>query len=125
MSKNHEGDIKQYVVLSEAWYGDANLKTPRPETKPYLKKVENVMFGFYCPDGGTSGEMAMNWYLLGDDKTASACLECWNDAWHTLAQFKDVIDALADVDNEDISPKQFTAILDKCGFVDATPRKRK
>lgn len=124
MSKDHEGDIKQYVLLSEAWYGDANLRPlPHPEIKPYLRKVDNVQFGFYSPDGGTSGEMGMNWYVLEGDKSAVPCLECWDDAWHALFQFKDVLMAMAHFDAQDITPKDFCQILDHCGFVDATPRK--
>lgn len=126
LRSNHDGDIKQYIILSEAWYGEANLRPQlRPDMKPYLRKVDNVEFGFYAPDGGTSGEMGVNWYQLESDGSPVLCLEVFNDAWRALAQFKDVIDALAEVDGQDITPQQFCAILDRCGFVDATPRERK
>lgn len=117
MSKDHEGDIKQYALLSESIY--AHLE--------HADYVDEVMFGFYPPDGGTSGEMGMRWhdlsraYILGD-KHIVPRLEVFCDAWHALAQFKDVIDALAEVDDQDITPKEFCQILDRCGFVDATPR---
>lgn len=126
MSKDHTGHIKQYTILSEAYYAEANLQSaPYPDTKPYLHKVDNVEFGFYFPDGGTSGEMSMNWYRFERGGSLAPCLEVFNDAWHSLAQFRDVLDALAEVDGQDITPHEFCAILDRCGFVDATLRKGK
>ncbi len=115
MGKDHEGDIKQYVLLSEAWYAKSRLGN--------ADYTDDVNFGFYSPDGGTSGEMSVKWYRLQDNKPPSPKLECFSDAWHTLAQFKDVIDAMAEVDGQDITPKEFCQLLGRCGFVDATPRK--
>lgn len=117
MSKDHEGDIKQYILLSEAWYADAVIKN---DTRDF---VDDVNFGFYSPDGGTSGEMSVRWYRIQDNNPPSPKLECFCDAWHTLAQFKDVIDAMAEVDDQDITSKEFCQLLEKCGFVDATPHK--
>ncbi len=118
MSKDHDGDLKQYILVSEAWYADTSL------TGEY---VDEVQFGFYAPEGGTSGEMGMRWHDLSrpyieGDRCIVPRLECYNDAWHALAQFKDVIDMLAEVDDVNISPKDFCHILDQCGFTDATPR---
>ncbi len=122
MGKDHTGNIKQYVLLSEAWYASTSLNND--------DRVDEVMFGFYCPDGGTSGEMGMRWHDLSrsyipGDKCITPRLEVFSDAWHALAQFKDVIDAMAEVDDVDITPKQFCEILDRCGFVDVTPRQEK
>jgi hypothetical protein len=112
MSKNHEGDIKQYTHLAEAWYAKTNLAD--------VDYVDNVTFGFYSPGGGTSGEMGVRWYQIDGPVPK---LECFNDGWHALAQLKDVIDALAELDDEDITPEDFCKLLDRCGFVDDTPRK--
>jgi hypothetical protein len=124
MSKNHEGDVRQYTHLEEAWYAKSSL-----EGRDF---VDEVMFGFYSPDGGTSGEMGMRWINLGtkwrrghEVPHFAPQLQCFSDAWSALAQFKDVIDALAEVDGEDITPGQFCEILDRCGFIDATPRDEK
>lgn len=122
---DHTGDIKQFVLLSEAWYGDANLKPPtRPNPKPYLRHVDSVTFGYYSPDGGTSGEMSVNWYVLEEeDKPPAACLECWDDGWHALSTFKDVLAMLAlFADKRAVTPQMFCALLIDCGFIDATPR---
>ena|SRR5260221_164364 len=113
MGKDHEGDLKQYLLTSEAyypWHYDKDV-------------VDEVMFGFYSPDGGTSGEMAIEWHQLQNGKPPAPQLTCFSDAWHALAQFKDVIDAMAEVDDQDITPKEFCQLLDRCGFVDRTQRK--
>lgn len=118
MSKDHKGDIKQYIHMTEAWFhtsfGDSINE----------KYCDEVMFGFYSPDGGTSGEMGMRWYDLGGSHGVTPRLEVFNDAWHSLAQFKDVIDALAELDNTRITAKEFCALLDRHGFTDKTERER-
>lgn len=112
--KDHGGDAKQYIHLAEAWYKDT---INQPDVK------DEVMFGFYAPGGGSSGEMGMRWYELNENRLVPR-LEVFCDAWHALAQFKDVIDALAELDSSDITPPDFCRLLDGYGFVDNTPRKR-
>jgi hypothetical protein len=114
MSKDHEGDIKQYIHLVEAWYAKTSLEN--------AEYIDEVMFGFYSPDGGTSGEIGVRWYRLGNGGRPVPCLECYDDAWHALAQLKDVIDAMAEFDDRDITPSSFCLLLDQCGFVDNTAR---
>lgn len=128
MSKDHEGDIRQYIHLEEAWYAKSTLAN--------ADYVDDVMFGFYSPSGGTSGEMGVRWYVLGTKwkqlpsgyqqvPHIAPKLEVFSDAWHTLAQLKDVIDKLAEVDGEDITPGAFCQLLESCGFIDNTPRDEK
>ena len=115
--KEHEGAIRAYYHLKEAWYAEANLQG--------REFVDEVMFGFYHPDdgGGTSGEIAMRWISM--EQSAVPQLQCFNDAWHALAQMQDVLDELAHLDDVDISPMEFCQILDVCGFTDVTPREHK
>jgi hypothetical protein len=122
MSKDHEGDIKQYIHTSEAWYASSSLANE--------KYVDEVTFGFYAPGGGTSGEMGVRWYDLSrpyikGERHIAPRLECFSDAWHALWQLKDVLMALAHFDDQDITPEDFCKILDHCGFTDNTPRKDK
>lgn len=105
---------KSYVRLSEAWYYRRELRSP--------DVTDEVSFGYRHSEGGTLGEMAIQWTCLDGGKPA-LCLITYNDAWAALATFKDVIDAMAEVDSERITPRQFCAILDQCGFIDETPRK--
>lgn len=97
-----------------------------------------MIFGYYSPDGGTSGEMAMRWYdlnalpgeldrlfgLAPTIKPPTPRLEVHCDAWHALNTFGDVIAALAKHDGEDITPAQLCALLVSLGFTDRTEETR-
>lgn len=112
--RDHEGDLRQYTFVSEAYYAESAAATRSRDI------VDEVSFGFYSPDGGTSGEMVMEWINLGEqwrngEKViqVSPRLRCFNDAWDALAHLKDVIDALAEVDDQDISPKEFCQLPER------------
>lgn len=86
-----------------AWYG-----------KQLYDQAE-IMFGI---DGGEyHGEMAMRWH---DIKGWVPRLEVFDDAWATLAQLPDVVAALAERDNENVTPEEFMDILKELGFEDVT-----
>lgn len=110
--KDHDSDIRGYHQFSRAWYA----KGLTPGRDP--KVVDEVTFGLFAPDGGTSGEMQMTWEILANRPTPR--LMVWNDAWHTLYEFRDVLAELAKVDGQEISPAEFCALLDRCGFRDLT-----
>ena len=112
MNNDHEGDVRGFYHLSEAWYGPANLIGS--------KYTDEVNFGFFCPDGGTSGEMCMRWTELGGKNVPQ--IQCFNDGWSTLASFTDLIAELGKLDDENITPKKFSALLLRLGFKDLTPR---
>jgi hypothetical protein len=84
--------------------------------------VDEVMFGFYALDGGTTGEMKMQWELLNEQPVPRLCV--FDDAWHALYQLNDVLAKLSNADGENISPKAFCEVLVSCGFVDMTERFR-
>ncbi len=111
--KKHEGNIKAFFHLSKAWYGEANLRNADIK--------DQVMFGYYTPGEGTTGEMSMRWHQLGGELTPR--LDVFNDAWHALSTFTDVIQELGKVDNQHISPDEFCKILLSLGFKDLTPTK--
>lgn len=72
----------------------------------------------YHPDGGTSGEMIMEWVELSNKETPR--LKCFDDSWSALALFKDLIDKMGSVDSMDIQEVEFCKMLDECGFKDLT-----
>ena len=72
------------------------------------------------PDGGTSGEMSVRWKELGGKNVPE--LQCFEDAWNTLASFTDLITEMGELDDECITPKEFCALLSRLGFKDLTPR---
>lgn len=100
-----------YYVVNEEW------------TASYLnREINEIMFGMYCPEGGTGGEMAMRWHVFGENSVP--CLEAFDDSWHVLASFSDVTAELGKVDNQNISQKQFCELLNKLGFKDMTQREK-
>jgi hypothetical protein len=110
--KDHDGDVRGFYHLKESWYGAANLNGD---------VLDEVNFGLYSPDGGTSGEMCMEWKELGGQVVPY--LIVFDDAWHTLWTFRDLLKRLAGEEGSLIGPKEFCAILSSLGFVDKTLRK--
>ena len=109
--KDHTGMKRQYIICDEAWYIRAN------------PQIENtVTFGLYDPEGGTTGEMEVEWSQIGDDSKLTAQLKVFEDSWSALASFSDVIEKLGEVDSENIQIPQFIEILNQCGFEDNTTR---
>lgn len=88
-------------------------------SKAWYTGGEEVVFGHYSPEGGTTGEMKVKWVKL-QDYTAPK-LEVFNDSWKVLYAFPDVIKSMAEVDSQNITEEQFVAILDSLGFKDLTP----
>lgn len=119
--------IRSYHHLSRAWYGPACMAGSKPEY------IDEVTFGLYWgDDGGTRGEMSMRWTRLGGTPTAQ--LRVFDDAWAVLAGFTDVIAALGKHDKGNgvhrsggptITPLEFCALLDICGFKDITAVNRR
>jgi hypothetical protein len=115
--KEHEDHIRGFHHLSKAWYWPACLPLYRKTDENF----DEVTFGFYSLDGGTSGEMSVTWETLNMKPVPK--LEVFNDAWHALSHLQDVLEEMAKIDDEDISPEQFCELLLKCGFKDLTARK--
>ena len=105
MKEKHEGCIRGYIRSSKAWYG---------------KKEENisVIFGMYSEEGGTSGEMTMEWIELGGQLCAK--LKSFEDSWSALSLFTDLIQKMEEVDGENIQEEEFCKMLEECGFKDMT-----
>lgn len=110
----HDHCIRGFIHSTQAWYRDSLHLGKRV--------VDEVMFGFYALDGGTTGEMKMNWELLCDKPVPRLCV--FDDAWSALYQFNDVLAKLSDVDGENITAEAFCELLLSCGFVDMTERTR-
>jgi hypothetical protein len=112
----HEGLIRGFYHLSEAWYADANL------TNRYDGLIDEVMIGFYGPDGdqGTSGEFAVKWKHLGGKLTPQLCV--YDDGWDALSCFEDLLAEMAKIDKMSPSPAEFCELLTRLGIKDLTPR---
>lgn len=86
----------------------------------YARKHDHpsIDFGLYDYEGGTSGEMCMEWVEVANKPTP--LLRCYDDAWRALSSFKDLFDELEKFDSENISDDKFVEILLSCGFKDLT-----
>ena len=108
--KDHEGAVRGFVHTGAAWYASTALA-------PGI--LDEIMVGMYHPEGGTSGEFSVEWKMMTDKPTP--CLKVFNDAWHALSQFKDLLAKMAEEDDKDITPDQFCELLLSCGIDDQTP----
>jgi len=99
-----------FYWTTKAWYG---------ENKDYRR----IGFGLFGKEGNsTIGEMSMKWHDLKyglKDKSVPR-LDVFNDAWFALSTFQDLLEVLAEVDEEDITEERFVDILLDCGFEDLT-----
>lgn len=77
--------------------------------------AEEVMFALHSPGGGVTGEIAMRWTRLSGRMVPQP--QSFDDSWRVLSCFTDLIDKLADVDGENITPDEFIDILESLGFI--------
>lgn len=119
--KDHERLVRMFSHEKEAHYADTAFKN---ETY-----VDSVTFGIYSPSGhtypnrlGAFGEITVNWYESDYRGRPVPRLECYDDGWLALSQLHDVIDRLATVDDQNITPADFCKLLLESGFIDNTRR---
>lgn len=115
--KDFTGFEKQFTVLSQSYYADTRMSV-----KERAEGFDEIVLGYYAPEGGTIGELCIRWRPLEANKPPAPRLEAFDDSWHALASFKDVLDALAELDDTRPSVKEVVSVLLKCGFTDATQR---
>jgi hypothetical protein len=111
--KDHTDCKRGFTHTSAAWYGKAVLAN--------CPEMDRVTMGFYHPEGGTTGEFAIEWLTVGGKVTPQ--LQAFNDGWSALHLFADVLAKLAERDSEDPTPNDVCAILLACGVEDMTPHR--
>jgi len=105
---NKHKDCKRgFIQLSRAWYADA-----------CLKGIDDITIGFYHPEGGTTGEFSIKWEKLGGKVVPK--LTAFDDAWDALLNFKDLLELMATVDSQNITPNEFCILLRSLGIEDRT-----
>ena len=100
--------IRAFYRSTEAWYGPS----------PWIDN--DIYFGLYSPEGGTYGEMSIEWIELEGRQVPK--LQVYDDAWYLLEEFYDVLKWLADHSNHDVTPEEVMAGLLSHGFKDQTER---
>lgn len=111
MKDKYDGCERGFTIRSEAWYGKT---LNEPET------LDELMIGIYHLEGGTSGEFGVRWTMLAGKATPR--LEVFDDAWHALQRFGDMLAWMASVDSERVSPRAFAEALRGMGVKDLTER---
>lgn len=81
-----------------------------------VRIVAEVRFGFFSYDA--ISKVRMVWHNMGSESAPHIMprLECWYNEWDALAQLKDIIDELATVNNQALSPEEFCQMLERHGF---------
>ena len=113
ISPKHYECERQFMQLSRAWYGKESLKIS--------DYVDEIMIGFYPKGGGTTGEFAIRWIIIGEHIVPQ--LQSFDDSWSALWEFRDLLEKLAEIDNKKTSPKEICNLLTGLGITDATPTK--
>lgn len=103
---SHDEYVRGFHWMNRAYYAEA------------AKCKKEIMFGVYHRRGGAPGEMAMRWHNLFSEIVPR--LEVFCSGWETLFQFQDVLKALAERNNLNLSQEEFVEILKSCGFEDLT-----
>jgi hypothetical protein len=106
--RDHSECKRAYIRSSKAFY-----------SKLLPRKTVKVMVGMYHPEGGTSGEFEFEWIDLGMPKLCVR-LKCFDDAWDSLLQFKDLLHKMAELDDKNIEEPEFCKVLDELGIIDIT-----
>ncbi len=84
--------------------------------------TDEVTFGLYHQDGGTIGEMHLEWVRLQSRPRPCPKLCVFDDAFELLAVFWDLFEDLAR--RRDMKPKEFCELLKEHRFQDLSQRKR-
>ena len=106
---------RSFTQLSKAWYGQARLADEAPIT-------EEIMIGVY-PEGldeGSLGEFAITWQPLGKQQRSTPQLVAWDDAWVALQHCSDLLQGLAELNDDYATPEKIVELLISLGFQDAT-----
>ena len=104
---------REFTRLKRSWYGAVCLKD--------ADYIDQIVFGLYAIDGGTTGEALFRWYNIGGRTFAS--VELCSDVWFLLKEFNEVFEAISIVDSDSATPEEIERILSEHGFADATREK--
>ena len=105
---------RRYSHAGKAWHGMGVF--------PHSNTVDEINIGFIDEDGGTCGEFCIAFEALRG--RVSPRLMVYHDGWAALNRCRDLLDALAALDNTAPSPDEVCRLLTSLGFEDITPRVR-
>lgn len=100
---------RTFTQLSKAWYKNQ---------LQWSEYMDVVLIGIYHPEGGTSAEFKVVWEYLGGEAVPRLCV--YDDAWGALPHFSDLLKAMEDLDDKNVTPGDFCKLLVSLGIEDAT-----
>lgn len=101
---------REFTHYTRAWY---SCKLGLPDNL-----IDDVTFEIW-EDQVQIGALHIEWMDLGS--TVAPRLVAFDDSWEALAAMPDVVAALGECDDENISPAAFCELLTELGFNDVTP----
>ena len=104
---------KGFYHLSKSWYASSVYHE-------YDEFADEIMIGMYADDGSTAGEFGIRWYEIDPQHGHVPRLEAYGVAWHVLAQLYDLLEVMADQNNEKITPDELRELLLSFGYNDLT-----
>ena len=123
--------IREYIVLSRAWYAASSRETLRSFKPPVLDSISVSVR--HRTRAGDSGEFSLELAQIGTI-TNAVVLRAYDDAWHVLPKCGDLLLRLAQLSDRrerayqergynrgDIGLGEIETLLRECGFTDATP----
>ena len=107
---------RRFVRVKQAWYAAPALVGDLYAREEFGLTVNNGE-----GDGDLAGEMYVRWLEVGGEQVPR--LEAFDDSWHLLPHFSDVLAQLGDPSSRtSLTPDEFQRRLLELGFVDATKR---
>lgn len=106
---------KQFIILSESWYGPANLEQ--------LDLVEEITISFIPEPEDVESTFQFRVFWKKSDFKSVAKLEVYQDVFPFLHEFQDIILALKGTDY--LPPGRFVTLLKKHGYQDVTDRQKR
>ena len=92
-------------------------------SKAYFKEVfqhENIKVALMLQDEdeSTMAEFEIEWHSLKDKLVPR--LQVFDDGWYALLQFQDLLERMAEIDDQTIQEPEFCELLESLGIVDVT-----
>lgn len=104
---------KQFVTLSRAWYGAANLQSRKDS-----RVVDEICFGWYSLDRECHAEGMFRWVMLGQ-RGAAVKICVFEDGWLLLSDQK-IWQKLSGLHETNPSIEVVEKVLLECGYKDNT-----
>ena len=114
MSGTKNEGKRGFIVLSRAWYAEAN-RTP--------DRIDEITAGPLNADGSPSDAISIEWRVVGSE--VGVHLGSFHDGWSELAASLDVVRALGELaetcGQHAPTVDDVVAVLAQLGFEDVTP----